>query len=320
MRTNTWIGTAPPVVVVCAILSLSMNPGWAALGDARPEVRAEMLVSTRDLAERSRNRKTVVLHIARERSHYASGHIPGARFVAWSEITATRDAVPNELPPAEALRKVFERLGIGDTGRLVLYGDQSGLSAARLYFTLDYLGHGERAALLDGGLEKWRAEGRPVTTEAAAESAAPFTPRPRAQRVTSLDVVRDLSWTATHVDRPEAVLIDARPAEEYSGAKSGESVPRAGHIPGAASVFWMQNLVSRENPVLRPVKELRQMYEAAGARPGGMVVTYCRTGGQAAHAYFTAKYLGYPVVMYDGSFYEWSNAKDTPVATGHAAR
>jgi thiosulfate/3-mercaptopyruvate sulfurtransferase len=281
-----------------------------------PAVRSEMIVSTAWLAGRLNDPKIVVLHVARERSHYDGGHIPGARFVGWGEITATRDGVPNELAPVADLQKLFERLGIGDDARIVLYGDNSGLSAARAYFTLDYLGHGARAALLDGGPEKWKAERRAISTDLVETKTARFTPRVRASAVTNLDVVRDLSWTAVNVISPSVALIDARPVDEYTGAKPGDGVPRAGHIPGAASVFWMQNVMSKENPALRSVPALRKLYEEAGAQHGRTVVAYCRTGGQASHTYFTLKYLGYDVVMYDGSFFEWSNTEGTPVVAG----
>ncbi len=224
--------------------------------------------------------------------------------------------MPNELAPVADLQKLFERLGIGDDARIVLYGDNSGLSAARAYFTLDYLGHGGRAALLDGGLEKWKTERRAISTDSVETKTARFTPRVRASAVTNLDVVRDLSWTATNLISPSAVLIDARPVDEYAGAKPGDGVPRGGHIPGAANVFWMQNVASKENPTLRSAAELRRLYEEAGAQQGRTLVTYCRTGGQASHSYFTLKYLGYDVVMYDGSFFEWSNTEGTPIVAG----
>ena len=285
-----------------------------------PSVRSEMIVSTVWLAAHLNDPKVVILHVARARAHYDEGHIPGARFAGWDEITATRDGVPNELAPVADLQKLFARLGVGDDARIVLYGDNSGLSAARAYFTLDYLGHGERAALLDGGLEKWRAERRAVSTDLVEPKMAPFTPRVRASAIVDHDVVRDLSWTATKLASPSVVLIDARPVEEYEGTKPGEGVPRGGHIPGAANVFWMQNVVSKENPALRSVAELRKLYEEAGALRGRTVVTYCRTGGQASHAYFTLKYLGYDVVMYDGSFFEWSNTEGAPVVVGRERR
>lgn len=279
-------------------------------------VRSEMLISTDRLAGELKDKRSIVLHVARSRSHYDEAHIPGARFVGWSEMTATRDGVPNELPPVADLQKLFERSGIGDTARIVLYGDSSGLSAARLYFTLDYLGHGSRAALLDGGLEKWKSEKRPTSIETPKSEALRFTPRVQAEKVVSTDVMRDLSWTATNVLAPNVALVDARPAQEYTGAKPGDGITRPGHIPGAANVFWMGNVVSKENPVLRTPADLRRLYAYAGATPGVKIVTYCRTGGQAAHAYFALKYLGYDVSMYDGSFFEWSRAEGTPVATG----
>ena len=223
-------------------------------------MRSEMIVSTAWLAAHLNDPKVVVLHVARARAHYDEGHIPGARFAGWDEITATRDGVPNELAPVADLQKLFERLGIGDDARIVLYGDNSGLAAARAYFTLDYLGHGGRAALLDGGLEKWKAERRAISTDMVEPKTARFTPRVRASAVTNLDVVRDLSWTATNLTSPSAVLIDARPVDEYTGTKPGEGVPRGGHIPGAANVFWMQNVVSKENPALRSVAELRKSF------------------------------------------------------------
>ena len=279
-------------------------------------MRSEMIVSTSWLAAHLDDPKVVVLHVAREKSHYEGGHIPRAHFVGWGEITATRDGVPNELAPVADLQKLFARLGVGDDARIVIYGDNSGLSAARAYFTLDYLGHGGRTALLDGGLEKWKAEGRAISTGMVEPKTTRFTPRVRARVVTNLDVVRDLSWTATNLTSPSAVLIDARPVDEYTGTKPGEGVPRGGHIPGAANVFWMQNVVSKENPTLRPAAELRRLYEQAGVQHGQTIVTYCRTGGQASHAYFTLKYLGYDVVMYDGSFFEWSNTEGAPIVSG----
>ena len=281
-----------------------------------PSVRSEMIVSTVWLAAHLNDPKVVILHVARARTHYDEGHIPGARFAGWDEITATRDGVPNELAPVADLQKLFERLGIGNDARIVLYGDSSGLSAARAYFTLDYLGHGQRAALLDGGLEKWKAERRAVSTDLVEPKMAPFTPRVRASAIVDHDVVRDLSWLATNLASTSVVLIDARPVDEYTGIKPGEGVPRGGHIPGAANVFWMQNIVSRENPALRSVAELRRLYEETGSLSGRTIVTYCRTGGQASHAYFTLKYLGYDVVMYDGSFFEWSNTEGAPVVVG----
>jgi thiosulfate/3-mercaptopyruvate sulfurtransferase len=315
-RTRLLVGDLLLIASVLCLVAFQVEGQGRADQKQKPPLRSQMIVSTAWLAAHLNDPKVVILHVARARSHYDEGHIPGARFAGWDEITATRDGVPNELAPVADLQKLFERLGIGEDARIVLYGDNSGLSAARAYFTLDYLGHGERAALLDGGLEKWKAERRAISTTTVEPKSAAFAPRLRANTVTDLDVVRDLSWTATNLTAPNVVLVDARPADEYIGTKPGDGVPRGGHIPGAVNVFWMQNVVSRENPALRSSSELRKLYEEAGAQHGSTIVTYCRTGGQASHAYFTLKYLGYDVVMYDGSFFEWSNTETAPVVAG----
>src|SRR5579872_589188 len=132
-----------------------------------PRVRTDMLVSTNWLDQHLKDANIVILHVSRDRKAFDEGHIPGARFVALSDIAITRDGILNELPPAATLKSVFERAGVSDDSRVILYGDTSVLPATRAYFTLDYLGHGDSAALLDGGLPKWTAEMRPV------EKAAP---------------------------------------------------------------------------------------------------------------------------------------------------
>jgi thiosulfate/3-mercaptopyruvate sulfurtransferase len=278
----------------------------------KSRVRSEMLVSTDWLAKHLNDREVFVIHVAAERKHFDDGHIPGARFLSSKEILTTRNGVANELPAVTDLQKVFEQLGVGDTGRIVIYGENSGLLAARVYFTLDYLGHGDRAALLDGGIEKWKAEKLPVETQPVKPEPARFTPHPRPQIVAGLDAMRDLSRVAANDAGANVSIIDARPEEQYVGNQT----QRTGHIPGAANVYWVTHLLSRENPTMKPPSELSKIYEAAGLKAGQKAVTYCNTGMQASHAYFTLKYLGYDVMMYDGSFSEWSSAEGAQVVKG----
>jgi thiosulfate/3-mercaptopyruvate sulfurtransferase len=206
----------------------------------------------------------------------------------------------------EELRKVFAAAGVSNSSRVVLYGERSNLFAARAYFTLDYLGVAGRAALLDGGIEKWTAEHRPLSTETLQVKPAVLTIAPRPETLVDTAALRELAKKAGAV-----TLIDARPTKEFTGEQPSEDVTKAGHIPGASSLFWMDMLVSRENPVLKPEAELRRMYAGTHAEPGRQLVTYCRTGMQAAFDYFVAKYLGYDPSMYDASFFEWSK-KDLP--------
>ncbi|MGE5568730.1 MAG: sulfurtransferase [Rhodospirillales bacterium] len=270
---------------------------------ASANVRSEMLVSTEWLQERLNDSSVVVLHVARDRAHYTAGHIPGACFVPWDQLAVARGGVTNELPLAADLVKLFAGCGVGDDSRIVLYGDNTLLSATRAWFTLDYLGHAERAALLDGGIEKWRAERRPLSTKTPAPRPSRLTPRVRPGVVVRLEQVREFSREAASAPPPQVLLLDSRAETAY----------RSGHIPGAVNLFWGAALTSMEIPVMKPADEVRRMYTQAGAAPGRTVVAYCGSGVQATHTYFTLKYLGYDVKLYDGSFSEWSKAQDAPV-------
>ena len=280
------------------------------------KVREHMLVSTDWLARHLTDPAVVILHVARERADYDAGHLPGARFLAVGQISITHDKVSNELAPAEELKKVFESLGVGDWTQVVLYGERQGLWAARAWFTVDYLGHGENTALLDGNIEKWRSENRPLAKDARPIKPASFSPHVHPEVLVTLPVVRDLSWESLNTTSPTTVLVDARPPEQYRGEESTSDTPRAGRIPGAVNLYWMTTLESKENPHMLPAAELRRLFQSAGIAPGRKVVSYCHSGVQGAYAYFTAKYLGYDAVLFDGSFQEWSNAAGTQVATG----
>jgi thiosulfate/3-mercaptopyruvate sulfurtransferase len=262
----------------------------------------DMLVSTDWLAKHSTDAKVVVLHVGPNRAVYDAGHIPGARFVSLHELAITRDGIPNELPAVDDLKKILEAAGVSDDSRVILYSDVSVLPATRAYFTLDYLGHGDHAALLDGGLEKWRKEGRAVSQDAPAAAQGRFTPHPRPELVVQIDAVKQMSGKPA--SSLSEVLLDARPAADFNGEKGS-------HIPGAVNAFWMENQASHEDQALKSDAELQKMYETLGLTPQKRVVTYCNSGMQATQSYFTLKYLGYDVRLYDGSMSEWK-AKGAP--------
>jgi thiosulfate/3-mercaptopyruvate sulfurtransferase len=293
-------------IVIGMLVCLLIGSAYA----AGPQSASKMLVQTDWLAAHFKDPNVVIIHVGPSRAAYDAGHIPGARFLPVSDIAVPRNGVPNQLPAAEALKAAFERVGVSNKSQVVLYSDMLGLFAARAYFALDYLGQGNHAALLDGGLEKWKAEHREISTAAPAIQAGRLTVQAQPQLIADLSAMRQI------VADKKAALIDARPPDEYSGAKPGDGVPRGGHIPGAKNVFWIDNLASKDNPVLKPLPEMQAKYEAAGVKRGQRVVVYCRTGIQASHDYFTLKLLGYSPVLYDGSFFEWSNAPGTAVETG----
>jgi thiosulfate/3-mercaptopyruvate sulfurtransferase len=269
---------------------------------AEPKLRPEMLVTTGWLAENLSETDVVVLCINSTPEFYSKGHIPGARQIKLEDIAVTRDGIPNELPPAETLQHIFAAAGVSNSSRVVLYGERLNLFAARAYFTLDYLGVAARVALLDGGLEKWTAERRALSTEIPQAKTTTLVVSPRPEILVDTKAMRELSQK-----KPGTMtLVDARSAKEFTGEQLSDDVAKAGHIPGAKGLFWMDMVVSRQNPVLKPEAELRRMYSEVNARSGQPLVTYCRTGMQSSFDYFVAKYLGYDPSMYDGSFFEWS--------------
>ncbi len=270
-------------------------------------VRSEMLVSTKWLADHLKDPNVVLLHLADNLSDYKRGHIPGARYLSMKKISTDNGPISVELPSVDQLQKTFSELGVGDNTRVVIYATNWFPDAARAYFTLDYLGHGDKTALLDGGIEQWLAEDRPVSGETPIFSPATFTPHVHENFRALLDQVKN-DVDSKPGEEPEQ-LIDARPARRYS----------AGHLGGASNVYWQDTLVSEENPVFLSPEKLRAIYASRGIVPGKKIITYCEVGLQASHGYFLAKYLGYDAAMYDGSFQEWSS-KDLPLVKGEAKR
>lgn len=261
-----------------------------------------MLISTSTLETRLKDDSLVLLHVGTQKD-YAAGHIPGARLLTLADISITDDrGMRLQLPPAESLSQAFGNLGVSDTSQIVIYpGTDSVQSATRVWFTLDYLGHGSHTALLDGGLSLWKSEQRTLSTETPAVTPATLTVRPNPELVVNSD------WVLSHLKDPAFQIYDARFAEFYSGANAG-GMPRAGHIPGALNVPY-PTLLSEDKKLLAPDR-LQSLMQMKQGRPA---VTYCHIGQQATVLYFVAKYLGMEARLYDGSFQEWSSLPELPV-------
>ncbi|MCB2154422.1 hypothetical protein KQI84_06015 [bacterium] len=299
-----------PLHLFLAVFLLLVGTGFS----LSPEPRTNLLISTQDLADRMSHGGLIIVHVEKDREgSFAEGHIPGAHRVTWTDVAVERDGIPNEIPSVEELVKLIARLGIQKDSAIVVYDDGAGLAAARAYVVFDYLGLGDSTAVLDGQLAKWQAEERPIFTDEAAPGSADYIPHLHPEVIVSLDDMRDIVWLKQHFSGANPVLIDARPEFQYHGDKPGKGIDRPGHIPEAHNIFWRTTLTDSDVPVMKSIHELRRMYEAAGANRDSLVVAYCRTGGQASQTYFTAKYLGYDVRLYDGSFIEWSHAEGTDV-------
>jgi thiosulfate/3-mercaptopyruvate sulfurtransferase len=227
--------------------------------------------------------------------------IPGATFIPFSTFSVERDGIPNEFPTADSMAAMLEAAGVAGE-RFLIVGEP--IPAGRAWAAFDYLGLGNRAALLDGG-PRALADGRADTAPAATGTAGAL---PVAVRE---DMIVDSRWVHARLDDPAIAILDARPPAEFSGDIPGEGIDRPGHIPGARNVFW-QTLLHPADNRLKDEATLRRIFEEAGADPGDTIVAYCRTGGQASFLYTVARHLGYDVRLYDGSFIEWSRT-DFPV-------
>jgi thiosulfate/3-mercaptopyruvate sulfurtransferase len=234
----------------------------------------------------------------------AHPHIPGARYVAIESIVNRDGWPPDELPPVEQLRQAFGNAGVGDDGRIVLYSANP-LYATRAWFTLDYLGQGDRTAILNGGFEQWQKEKRPIATKRFARLPKTFTAHPDPTRLVSLGEVRDAIENG-------AELIDARPSVDFYGFRRGAKVTRRGHIPGAKCEPWQSNLA--RNGAFLSSDTLRTKYGHAVANRDGRVIVYCRTGMESSMSYFILRTLGYDVALHDGSYTEWSRDPSLPVS------
>jgi thiosulfate/3-mercaptopyruvate sulfurtransferase len=268
-----------------------------------------MLVTVDWLADHLGDPSLVLLQIG-ERKDYDQGHIPGAQFLEYQSISTPHgQGLMLELPPVEQLVSVFERLGVSNRSHVILYFATNWVSpTTRVYWTLDYLGLGDRASILNGGLVAWQAAHHPVSAEIKQPRKGSITPAPRKE------VVADAGWVSSHLRRPEVTIIDARTHEFYNGSES-DGNPRSGHIPGAANLSYL-DVVDQDNDKFKSAEALKELFRAAGLKPGNLMVSYCHIGQRATILYFTAKMLGYDAKMYDGSWEDWSHRMDLPIVTG----
>jgi thiosulfate/3-mercaptopyruvate sulfurtransferase len=249
------------------------------------------------------------------REQYEAGHIPGAVYASLNDdLAGTRTGTNGRhpLPSVDALAETFGRLGITrEATQVVVYDQDVGLHAGRLWWSLRYLGH-TAVALLDGGLAKWVAEGRELRPGNESKPKAAFVPVPRAGAALRVEDV------AARLHDGKTVLVDARGAERFEGRN--ETIDKvAGHIPGARNHFYKGN-VGPDGTFLPPA-ELRARYEALlGGASTKDVVMYCGSGVSACHNLLALEHagLGGDTPLYVGSWSEWSADSARPVETGPA--
>ena len=242
------------------------------------------------------------------RDQYEAGHVPSAVYAHLSQdlsapMTGLNGRHP--WPSASAMTATFSSMGIGPDTQVVVYDQDVGMFASRLWWMLRTMGH-EAVAVLDGGWARWVREGRPTRSGSESRSAAAFVARPRPEMIVDVQNV---------IAAREALLVDARAPERFAGAS--EPLDRvAGHIPGAVNRFYKQNVGA--DGAFRDPAELRAEFERLfDGRPPERTIMYCGSGVTACHNLLALEHAGLPGSrLYPGSWSEWSADPSRPVETG----
>ncbi len=237
---------------------------------------------------------------------YEDGHVPGAVLLANDAIRNPSNP-PTFLPSQSEFEALMTSLGIGNRTRVVAYDDRGGIYAARLWWILNYYRH-SNVALLNGGWIKWSREGRAASRETVTPASTTFQAK------------ANPSWLATAQDVVAAInrsgvkIVDARTRAEIEGREL-RGIKRGGFIPSSVPVYW-EDSFDPDTKAFKPAADLEKLYRDKGIEPSNEVIAYCQVGMRAAHDMFVLHLLGYTKLRnYYGSWEEWGNRDDLPIAT-----
>jgi thiosulfate/3-mercaptopyruvate sulfurtransferase len=223
---------------------------------------------------------------------FDAGHIPGARFV---EHMDTLEGGHLMAAPAK-LAALFAKAGAADGDHVVLYGE-SPMTTGWIYMGLASIGHANDVSWLDGNIDLWKSEQRPVETKTAPAASGHLTVKP------APDIIVDRSFVRGHLQDPAIKVLDVRSQQEWDG----------GHLPGATLVLWQNLFADRKTLKFKSTDELRALFTSAGVQPKRQVVTYCAVGMRASLMYFAARTAGLPVRVYLGSYQDWQMDSTDPI-------
>lgn len=249
-------------------------------------------------------------HKCNAAAEYEAAHIPGAVFMDLAEIADTTSSLPSMLPPPEKFASRMQSLGLGDGSRIVIYDDSPLKTSARAWWMLRTFGAHD-VAILDGGMAKWRAEGRPT------ESGKPALRHRHFTVWADRKGVRTLGDMKANVESAAEQVVDARSAARFTGEEPDpRPATHAGHIPGSKNMPY--SALFNADGTWKSPDAIRAEFVAAGIDPARPVVTTCGSGITAAVLLFGLHLIGNEAALYDGSWSEWGADLTTPKATGAA--
>ncbi len=264
----------------------------------------QLLLSPSQLSRLSGKRGTMIID-TRSFRDYRKGHIRGAVNLPLAEYHWADTSQGGIKGFTNHMERLLSFIGVSRNKHVIFYEDTSGMMAARGVWVLHYLGH-DKTSILDGGLRAWKKKGYGITVDPTPPKPLQFTAHVRPEVLATITHVR------SSLEDPNTSLLDVRSVEEYDGTLVRAA--RGGHIPKAKNIDWKRTLTRQGT--LKPIADLKRLYNSEGVAMDGEVITYCQAGYRAAHAYVVLKLLGYPKVRnYLGSWFEWANTPDTPIET-----
>lgn len=304
------------------LLSLSLVV-TASAQDATDYPNADLLVEVAWLADRTDEPDVRIIDM-RPASAYADGHIPGAATVPVDSISSTINNISMEFDRDE-VQSALNRIGLTPEMTVVIYDNLGMMNSARMFWTLEYVGHDD-VRVLNGGWNAWVAADLPTSTDDVTFEATDYPIELDANRIIDAEGIVD------RLGDPDTIIVDARAPEEYTGEVA--LAQRGGHIPGAVLFTWLDALTEgtavfaiesdwvaqlRDDEVEQFIAadEIQALLDERGITSDKTVITYCQTFWRGAHVYFLLRLMGFEDVRaYDGSWSEWGNSSDLPIVTG----
>jgi thiosulfate/3-mercaptopyruvate sulfurtransferase len=276
-------------------------------------------VSTDWLNENLNKHEMIILDVQPNIHDYIEEHIPGATYISEGLLRTTIAGVPARYVPPETIQPVLRYIGLKPKLPVVVYtgtgaakGWGDGLEQTMMAYSLARFGH-DLVYVLDGGLDKWKEEGKPLKKEFPKVNASDFTVRVKS------DFYIDYEAFKAMKDREDVIVLDARPAAAYEGQAFWI---KPGHIPGAVNVPWASLMDDKNKRLLKPDGEIMAILNAYGVKPDKTIICTCGTGREATNEFILFKwYLNFPSVkIYEGSFTEWTAHPENPTVTGKNPR